>query len=129
MHLLFRILYVHSSLALHSSSFSLITFFVTLFCQLLCLFLAAHTPDNSFMGFVAEELNETERLNIQRNKVNNMAVVYGKEASMWKVSVVNKSLQQLSVKLGCICSMFLICERGNSFVAVNRLTSCFLKYD
>lgn len=39
------------------------------------------------MGFVAEELNETERLCIQRNKVNNMAVVYGKEASMWKVSV------------------------------------------
>lgn len=53
---------------------------------MLCLSLAAHTPDNSFMGFVAEELNETERLNIQRNKVNNMAVVYGKEASMWKVS-------------------------------------------
>uniref|UniRef100_A0A3B3CJN9 alpha-1,6-mannosyl-glycoprotein 6-beta-N-acetylglucosaminyltransferase n=1 Tax=Oryzias melastigma TaxID=30732 RepID=A0A3B3CJN9_ORYME len=45
-----------------------------------------HTPDNSFMGFVAEELNETERLYIQRNKVNNMAVVYGKDASMWKVS-------------------------------------------
>ncbi|XP_010781558.1 alpha-1,6-mannosylglycoprotein 6-beta-N-acetylglucosaminyltransferase B [Notothenia coriiceps] len=43
-----------------------------------------HTPDNSFMGFVAEELNETEKQNIQRNKVNNMAVVYGKEASMWK---------------------------------------------
>ncbi|CAG02676.1 unnamed protein product, partial [Tetraodon nigroviridis] len=43
-----------------------------------------HTPDNSFMGFVAEELNATERLHIQRNKVNNMAVVYGKEASMWK---------------------------------------------
>ncbi|PWA33211.1 hypothetical protein CCH79_00013610, partial [Gambusia affinis] len=43
-----------------------------------------HTPDNSFMGFVAEELNETERMLIQRNKVNNMAVVYGKDASMWK---------------------------------------------
>ncbi|KAK3553283.1 hypothetical protein QTP86_032761 [Hemibagrus guttatus] len=43
-----------------------------------------HTPDNSFMGFVAEELNHTERLNIQREKVNNMAVIYGKEASMWK---------------------------------------------
>lgn len=57
-------------------------------CQLLCLSLAAHTPDNSFMGFVAEELNETEQLNIQRSKVNNMAVVYGKEASMWKVSEV-----------------------------------------
>ncbi|XP_029363602.1 alpha-1,6-mannosylglycoprotein 6-beta-N-acetylglucosaminyltransferase B isoform X1 [Echeneis naucrates] len=44
-----------------------------------------HTPDNSFMGFVAEELNETERLHIQRNKVHNMAVVYGKDASMWKL--------------------------------------------
>ncbi|KAK0147971.1 Alpha-1,6-mannosylglycoprotein 6-beta-N-acetylglucosaminyltransferase B [Merluccius polli] len=43
-----------------------------------------HTPDNSFMGFVSEELNETEKRNIQQNKVNNMAVVYGKEASMWK---------------------------------------------
>lgn len=53
--------------------------------------MAAHTPDNSFMGFVAEELNETERLNIQRNKVANMAVVYGKEASMWKVSVAQNS--------------------------------------
>lgn len=38
------------------------------------------------MGFVAEELNETERLAIQRNKLSNVAVVYGKEASMWKVS-------------------------------------------
>lgn len=45
----------------------------------------AHTPDNSFMGFVSEELNETEKRSIQQNKVNNMAVVYGKEASMWKV--------------------------------------------
>uniref|UniRef100_A0A4W5PC63 alpha-1,6-mannosyl-glycoprotein 6-beta-N-acetylglucosaminyltransferase n=1 Tax=Hucho hucho TaxID=62062 RepID=A0A4W5PC63_9TELE len=43
-----------------------------------------HTPDNSFMGFVAEELNDTERLSIQKNKVDSMAVVYGKEASMWK---------------------------------------------
>lgn len=48
-------------------------------------FSAAHTPDNSFMGFVTEELNQTERFNIKRDKVNNMAVVYGKEASMWKV--------------------------------------------
>ncbi|CAL8352719.1 unnamed protein product [Boreogadus saida] len=48
-----------------------------------------HTPDNSFMGFVSEELNETEKWNIQQNKVNNMAVVYGKEASMWKDSCGN----------------------------------------
>lgn len=46
---------------------------------------SAHTPDNSFMGFVSEELNETEKRSIQQNKVNSMAVVYGKEASMWKV--------------------------------------------
>uniref|UniRef100_A0A8K9XN71 alpha-1,6-mannosyl-glycoprotein 6-beta-N-acetylglucosaminyltransferase n=1 Tax=Oncorhynchus mykiss TaxID=8022 RepID=A0A8K9XN71_ONCMY len=43
-----------------------------------------HTPDNSFMGFVSEELNDTEKSSIMQNKVNNMAVVYGKEASMWK---------------------------------------------
>ncbi|XP_051570296.1 alpha-1,6-mannosylglycoprotein 6-beta-N-acetylglucosaminyltransferase B-like [Myxocyprinus asiaticus] len=43
-----------------------------------------HTPDNSFMGFVTEEVNQTARVNIQRDKVNNMAVVYGKEANMWK---------------------------------------------
>ncbi|CAG5947748.1 unnamed protein product [Menidia menidia] len=43
-----------------------------------------HTPDNSFIGFVSEEFNKTEKRNIQQNKVNNMAVVYGKEASMWK---------------------------------------------
>ncbi|XP_076871967.1 alpha-1,6-mannosylglycoprotein 6-beta-N-acetylglucosaminyltransferase B-like [Brachyhypopomus gauderio] len=43
-----------------------------------------HTPDNSFMGFVSEELNETERHRVQKSKVNNVAVVYGKEASMWK---------------------------------------------
>ncbi|KAG8014487.1 hypothetical protein GBF38_002972, partial [Nibea albiflora] len=46
-----------------------------------------HTPDNSFMGFVSEELNETEKRSIQQNKVNNMAVVYGKEASMWKLFI------------------------------------------
>lgn len=87
------ILYVFT-LDLHGSSWSLILFFETwnwtLHCQLVCLSFAAHTPDNSFMGFVAEELNETVRLNIQRNKVNNMAVVYGKEASMWKVSIAQQ---------------------------------------
>lgn len=48
----------------------------------------AHTPDNSFMGFVSEELNETERQFIKSNKVSSMAVVYGKEASIWKVGVL-----------------------------------------
>lgn len=48
----------------------------------------AHTPDNSFMGFVSEELNQTERQLIKANKVSSMAVVYGKEASIWKVGVL-----------------------------------------
>ncbi|XP_003786621.1 alpha-1,6-mannosylglycoprotein 6-beta-N-acetylglucosaminyltransferase B [Otolemur garnettii] len=43
-----------------------------------------HTPDNSFMGFVSEELNETEKQLIKGGKASNMAVVYGKEASIWK---------------------------------------------
>lgn len=37
------------------------------------------------MGFVSEELNQTERQRIKSNKVGSMAVVYGKEASIWKV--------------------------------------------
>lgn len=46
------------------------------------------------MGFVSEELNETEKRSIQQNKVNNMAVVYGKEASMWKVKELDLFLLQ-----------------------------------
>ena len=37
------------------------------------------------MGFVSEELNETEKQLIKDGKASNMAVVYGKEASIWKV--------------------------------------------
>lgn len=51
------------------------------------------------MGFVAEELNHTERLNIQREKINNMAVIYGKEASMWKVSARAHTHRQSKNKL------------------------------
>ncbi|XP_051792199.1 LOW QUALITY PROTEIN: alpha-1,6-mannosylglycoprotein 6-beta-N-acetylglucosaminyltransferase B [Erpetoichthys calabaricus] len=43
-----------------------------------------HTPDNSFMGFVTEELNETEKEETERGKQHRMAVAYGKEVSMWK---------------------------------------------
>uniref|UniRef100_A0A7M4FVG8 alpha-1,6-mannosyl-glycoprotein 6-beta-N-acetylglucosaminyltransferase n=1 Tax=Crocodylus porosus TaxID=8502 RepID=A0A7M4FVG8_CROPO len=55
-----------------------------------------HTPDNSFMGFVSEELNETEKQFIKSNKVSNMAVVYGKEASIWKVGGKEKFLAILN---------------------------------
>uniref|UniRef100_A0A8C3QQ82 alpha-1,6-mannosyl-glycoprotein 6-beta-N-acetylglucosaminyltransferase n=1 Tax=Cyanoderma ruficeps TaxID=181631 RepID=A0A8C3QQ82_9PASS len=57
-----------------------------------------HTPDNSFMGFVSEELNQTERQLIKANKVSSMAVVYGKEASIWKgkekfLTILNKYME------------------------------------
>lgn len=49
------------------------------------------------MGFVSEELNETEKQLIKGGKASNMAVVYGKEASIWKVSTApgNSHLQDL----------------------------------
>ncbi|XP_074175733.1 alpha-1,6-mannosylglycoprotein 6-beta-N-acetylglucosaminyltransferase B isoform X4 [Rhinolophus sinicus] len=57
-----------------------------------------HTPDNSFMGFVSEELNETEKQLIKDGKASNMAVVYGKEASIWKgkekfLGILNKYME------------------------------------
>ncbi|NXC84385.1 MGT5B acetylglucosaminyltransferase, partial [Cercotrichas coryphoeus] len=57
-----------------------------------------HTPDNSFMGFVSEELNQTERQLIKASKVSSMAVVYGKEASIWKgkekfLAILNKYME------------------------------------
>uniref|UniRef100_A0A8C0Q8A1 alpha-1,6-mannosyl-glycoprotein 6-beta-N-acetylglucosaminyltransferase n=1 Tax=Canis lupus familiaris TaxID=9615 RepID=A0A8C0Q8A1_CANLF len=57
-----------------------------------------HTPDNSFMGFVSEELNETEKQLIRGGKASNMAVVYGKEASIWKgkekfLGILNKYME------------------------------------
>ncbi|XP_023387397.1 alpha-1,6-mannosylglycoprotein 6-beta-N-acetylglucosaminyltransferase B [Pteropus vampyrus] len=55
-----------------------------------------HTPDNSFMGFVSEELNDTEKQLIKGGKAGNMAVVYGKEASIWKLQGKEKSLGILS---------------------------------
>ncbi|XP_012893248.1 PREDICTED: alpha-1,6-mannosylglycoprotein 6-beta-N-acetylglucosaminyltransferase B isoform X1 [Dipodomys ordii] len=55
-----------------------------------------HTPDNSFMGFVSEELNETEKQLIKGGKASNMAVVYGKEASIWKLQGKEKFLNILN---------------------------------
>ncbi|KPP61217.1 alpha-1,6-mannosylglycoprotein 6-beta-N-acetylglucosaminyltransferase B-like [Scleropages formosus] len=41
-----------------------------------------HTPDNSFMGFVSEEVGDGEASRSQRKE--NIAVVYGKQAYMWQ---------------------------------------------
>ena len=43
----------------------------------------AHSPDNSFMGFIVEtHNNETESMNVKRL---NQALVYGKAEKMWQV--------------------------------------------
>lgn len=63
---------------------------------------SAHTPDNSFMGFVSEELDETEKRRIKQNKVNNMVVVYGKEASMWKVRAIYHNTHTRAITYFCM---------------------------
>lgn len=50
------------------------------------------------MGFVSEELNETEKQLIKDGKASNMAVVYGKEASIWKVSPSKPHFQPCQVQ-------------------------------
>ena len=76
--------------------------------QLILIFsLAAHSPDNSFMGFVVENhINETNAQEVPRR---NKAVVYGKAQYMWQVrgdvkilqtaAETCRSFQQHSVKL------------------------------
>lgn len=51
--------------------------------------LAAHSPDNSFMGFVVERHVETPTLmsNVSDAVKKNQAVVYGKAEYMWSVSM------------------------------------------
>ena len=48
----------------------------------------AHSPDNSFMGFVVERHVKTSTLNDSGSNVvrKNQAVVYGKAEYMWSVS-------------------------------------------
>lgn len=50
------------------------------------LFLAAHTPDNSFLGFVVEQhLNASDIKHIDDVKRQNQSLVYGKVDNFWKV--------------------------------------------
>ena len=52
-------------------------------CCFSCSSWLAHTPDNSFLGFIIDvDTQEGEKL----DKLN-QAVVYGKELYMWKVCV------------------------------------------
>lgn len=60
------------------------------FCEL-CIyvslyFAAAHTPDNSFLGFVVEQhLNASDIKHIDDIKRQNQSLVYGKVDNFWKV--------------------------------------------
>lgn len=50
-------------------------------------FLTAHTPDNSFLGFVVEQhLNSSDIKHINDIKRQNQSLVYGKVDNFWKVS-------------------------------------------
>lgn len=50
------------------------------------LFLVAHTPDNSFLGFVVEQhLNASDIKHIDDVKRQNQSLVYGKVDNFWKV--------------------------------------------
>ncbi|XP_048969847.1 alpha-1,6-mannosylglycoprotein 6-beta-N-acetylglucosaminyltransferase B isoform X1 [Canis lupus baileyi] len=72
-----------------------------------------HTPDNSFMGFVSEELNETEKQLIRGGKASNMAVVYGKEASIWKGEAVPVREVVCSLLTDLFSLLFPLCPPGN----------------
>jgi len=53
-------------------------------------FLAAHTPDNSFLGFVVEQhLNASDIQHIDDIKRQNQSLVYGKVDNFWKVTSQN----------------------------------------
>lgn len=52
-------------------------------------FPSAHTPDNSFLGFVVEQhLNASDIKHIDDIKRQNQSLVYGKVDNFWKVPSV-----------------------------------------
>lgn len=61
---------------------------------------SAHTPDNSFMGFVVEHYPPAKRK--QTAVRQQRALVYGKDLAMWKVRKSYKAHSGSSfVALGC----------------------------
>lgn len=54
----------------------------------MCIAVAAHTPDNSFLGFVVEQhLNASDIKHIDDIKRQNQSLVYGKVDNFWKVNL------------------------------------------
>lgn len=66
---------------------------------LMCIYVwPAHTPDNTFLGFVVQpHWSDEENKKLESIKRKNQALVYGKRASFWKVNIVtSQHLQNLS---------------------------------
>lgn len=60
-------------------------------------FWPAHTPDNTFLGFVVQpHWSDEEKKKLESIKRKNQALVYGKRASFWKVNNVTHHLHNLS---------------------------------
>ena len=52
---------------------------------IILLLLAAHTPDNTFLGFVVDvDMNKKEPIKTKSGR-KPIGVVYGKDAKFWKV--------------------------------------------
>lgn len=58
--------------------------------QLWFIVAIAHTPDNSFLGFVSAEEAREEKQMMDANREKRIAVVYGKQEYMWQVQDVFK---------------------------------------
>lgn len=61
-------------------------------CKYLFTFITfvAHTPDNSFLGFVVEQhLNASDIKHIDDIKRQNQSLVYGKVDNFWKVNILD----------------------------------------
>lgn len=82
----FAVLLVHLSvcsiLHLLHSSFSQVYLFVSFFC----VYHTAHSPDNSFLGFVVSGPVPED---IKPPKKKPIGLVYGKDAEFWAVKICN----------------------------------------
>lgn len=69
---------------------------------------AAHTPDNSFLGFVVEQhLNASDIKHIDDIKRQNQSLVYGKVDNFWKVRQNNQQ-QTNGFKCQTLCGNLLV---------------------
>ena len=56
------------------------------------VFLTAHSPDNSFLGFAVPRRSEDNRTRLHRPNMREAALVYGKDPFFWKVSTTRNNI-------------------------------------